>query len=312
MEYPLVSVIVPAYNASAYIEDAIRSVLEQDYPALEVIVVDDGSRDGTPDLARRFGANVRVVEQQNGGPAVARNRAVKLARGDLLAFIDADDLWLPGKLKAQVEYLRAHPETGLVYGRYLRWVANPDGSFGPLPALPAQAPACEIVAGQSGWIYPELLLSSMVWIVSVLMPKSLWESLGGMDESLRCGEDYDFFLRASRVCRLDELDRIVAYYRIHPESTTHVVRDEDYEYMAMRRALDAWGGTGPDGREVAPQLLRDRFYRLFFGHGYRHFYRGKPKIAATSFRQAMSRRRVSWRAVVYWILSSIRCLGSSK
>ena len=104
----------------------------------------------------------------------------------------------------------------------------------------------------------------------------------------------------------------MAYYRIHPESTTHVVRDEDYEYMAMRRALDAWGGTGPDGREVAPQLLRDRFYRLFFGHGYRHFYRGKPKIAATSFRQAMSRGRVSWRAVVYWILSSLRCIGIPK
>jgi glycosyltransferase involved in cell wall biosynthesis len=312
LEYPLVSVVVPAYNASAYIEDAIRSVLEQDYPALEVIVVDDGSRDGTPDLARRFGANVRVVEQENGGPAVARNRAVKLARGDLLAFIDADDLWLPGKLKAQVDYLREHPETGLVHGRYLRWVANPDGSFGPPPALPVKTPACETVTGRSGWIYPELLLGSLVWIVSVLMPKSLWESLGGMDESLRCGEDYDFFLRASRICRLDELDRVVAYYRIHPESTTHVVRDEDYEYMVMRRALDAWGVTGPDGREVAPKLLRDRFYRLFFNHGYRHFYRGKPEIAAASFRRALCDGRVSWRAVVYWILSSMRRIGFPK
>ena len=312
MEYPLVSVIVPAYNASAYIEAAIGSVLAQNYPSLEVIVVDDGSRDGTPDLARRFGEPVRVIEQNNAGPAAARNRAVKLARGDWLAFIDADDLWLPDKLKAQVDYLRAHPETGLVHGRYLRWTAEPDGTFGLLPALPAEQSLREIVSEQSGWVYPELLLSSLVWIVSVLMPKSLWESLGGMDESLRCGEDYDFFLRASRICRMDKLDRIVAYYRIHPESTTHVVRDEDYEYTVVQRALNAWGGTGPDGREIAPELLRDRFYRLFFGHGYQHFYRGKPEIAAASFRQALSRGRVSFRAIVYWILSSIRCLGSSK
>jgi glycosyltransferase involved in cell wall biosynthesis len=307
LEYPLVSVIVPAYNASAYIEEALGSVLAQDYPSLEVIVVDDGSQDGTPGLARRFGERVRVVEQNNAGPAAARNCAVKLARGDLLAFIDADDVWLPGKLKAQVDYLRAHPETGLVYGRYLRWTANPDGTFGAPPTLP-EASTCNIALRPSGWVYPELLLGSLVWIVSVLMPKSLWESLGGMDESLRCGEDYDFFLRASRVCRFSELDRVVAYYRIHPESTTHVVRDEDYEYVVMQRALDAWGDTGPDGRKAPPKLLRDRLYRLFFVHGYRHFYRGKPKIAAASFQQALSRGRISWRATIYWVLSLIRCV----
>ena len=102
---PLISVIMPAYNALPYIDQAIRSVLDQDYPNIELIVVDDGSRDGTPELAEQFGDRVKVLRQKNAGPAAARNKGIAASRGDFIAFLDADDVWLPGKASMQVQYL---------------------------------------------------------------------------------------------------------------------------------------------------------------------------------------------------------------
>lgn len=307
--FPLVSVIMPAYNARPYIAQAIKSVLDQDYPNLELIVVDDGSMDGTPQEARRFGEHVQVIEQQNRGPAAARNSAVALARGELLAFIDADDIWLPGKVSAQVQYLQNHPDVGIVFGRLLRWFAQPDGNFGAPPELPNSPAGQLIVPEESGWIYPEMLLDSVIWIVSAMVRKTLWDTLGGLDDGLRTGEDYDFFIRASRLCRIDELDMVVAYYRMHQQSTTQVIRPENNECVVLLRALERFGTVGPDGREVSPRLLRARLFKLFFDHGYRHYWYGSPRIAAHAFRQALiSGRSTSAKALAYFTLASAKCL----
>ena len=118
---PLVSVIMPAYNARPYIEQAIRSVLDQDYAQIELIVVDDGSNDGTPELAEQFGNRVKVLRQKNAGPAAARNRGFAASQGEFIAFLDADDVWLAGKASMQVRYLQNHSETGLVYGDFKHW-----------------------------------------------------------------------------------------------------------------------------------------------------------------------------------------------
>lgn len=309
---PLVSVIMPAYNSRLYIAAAIESVLEQDYEALELIVVDDGSSDGTPTEVRRFGERVRIIEQENAGPATARNTGVSAARGDLLAFIDADDVWLPGKISAQVEYLRDHPDVGVVFGQWIRWNANPDGSFDSPPEAPAAQPGQQIVPEYSGWIYPELLLDSVVWIVSSMVRKSLWDTLGGLDGTLRIGEDYDFFLRASRHCRIDKLARTVAYYRIHSQSTTHVVRAENYEGIVITRSLKKFGASGPDGRHTPAKILRDRLFRLFFDHGYRHLRFGRSSIAAKSFRDAIVfGQRASFKAIAYLVLSLAKSLVSA-
>lgn len=313
LEDPLVSVIMPAYNSRAYLAEAIQSVLDQDYQALELIVVDDGSTDGTPDVARLFGERVHVIEQRNSGPAAARNRGVSVAHGEFIAFIDSDDIWLPGKVRAQVDYLRDNPDVGVVFGRLIRWFANADGSFGSPPELHVPASGQIIVHEESGWIYPEMLLDSVIWIVSAMVRKSLWNSLGGLDESLRVGEDYDFFIRASRVCKMDELDKLVALYRIHTQSTTQIIREENFECLVLIRALERFGTAGPDGREVCQQLLRERLFRLFFDHGYRHYQNGSPRIALQSFRQAMTKgKKASWRALAYVLLSSIRCVRTAR
>src|SRR5690606_36649913 len=91
---------------------------------LELIVVDDGSTDDTADAVAQFGEPVRLVRQVNSGPAAARNRALSLAQGDYIAFLDSDDLWLPGKLRAQLDYFESHPDIHVVYGHWSRWHAD--------------------------------------------------------------------------------------------------------------------------------------------------------------------------------------------
>ena len=120
---PDVSVVIPCYNCAAYLASAIESALEQTRPALEIIVVDDGSADESPEIARSYGSPVRVVSQSNRGVSAARNRAIDLASGDWIGFLDADDVWAPDKLERQLEAVRSRPEVVCVFTDFY--------SFGP-------------------------------------------------------------------------------------------------------------------------------------------------------------------------------------
>lgn len=310
-EFPLVSVVMPAYNARPYIEQAIRSILDQDYPCIEVLVVDDGSRDGTPEAVEAiFGDQVRVLRQKNGGPAAARNLGIRNARGSLLAFLDADDLWLPGKLAAQVRHLQAHPDVGLVYGKFVRWEGAADGSFAPPPPPVGDAPG--LVAEHSGWIYRELLFDNIVHIITALVRKPVLESVGGLDERLRTGEDYDLWLRVSRQTRADKLNQTLAYYRVHAQSTTQVPRPVNNEYQVLRRTLEQHGLAGPDGAAASAVAVRQRLFQLCFSHGYFHYWHGDPAVARAAFREAMGHQGLKPKAWVYWLLAWGRSLKKGK
>ncbi|HUR77866.1 MAG TPA: glycosyltransferase family A protein [Acidimicrobiales bacterium] len=118
MREPLVSVVIPVYNAVAFVQPAIKSILSQCHRRLEVIVVDDESSDGSVAAVRAIAdARIRVFEQQHAGAAAARNRGVSEANGELLAFLDADDEWTEGKLRRQIAALRSDPTLDMVYGR---------------------------------------------------------------------------------------------------------------------------------------------------------------------------------------------------
>ena len=125
-EQPLVSAIIPVYNGAPFIADAIDSVLRQTYPHVECVVVDDGSTDATPEILRSYGGRVTVVTQPNCGVSAARNAGVAAGRGVLLAFLDADDIWLPEKLDRQVAVALANPRVGLVYSGFR--VVDVDGN----------------------------------------------------------------------------------------------------------------------------------------------------------------------------------------
>jgi glycosyltransferase involved in cell wall biosynthesis len=307
---PLVSVILPAYNAQDHIAQAVASVLSQDHTHLELLVVDDGSTDDTVNHPALQDPRIRVLRQQNAGPASARNLGLAQARGELIAFIDADDLWLPGKLSLQVGYLQAHPDISIVFGGFQRWLASADKRF-DVPPCPPIKPTSHALAQPSGWIYTDLLLDSVVHIITALVRRSVFDTVGVFDTQLPTGEDYDFWLRASRQFKLDQLAQTVACYRIHASSLTKVPRPENNEYVVLQHALARWGSTGPDGRSVNASSLQNRLFGICFGHAYFHFWHGDRMRARHAFGQALQHAFWHPKVWAYWLLAAITSSAAS-
>ena len=257
-----VSVVIPCYNAATWISSSLNSVAAQKWPALEVIVVDDGSTDGSVDLLRAHFPDVRVLQQRNGGAAAARNAGIQAAHGDWIAFLDADDWWLPGKLQAQMALLATQPDAQMCTTAWEVWKSeDPEPARELLGPLLHPKPAQGRGNPATGWIYPELLLGCCVWTSTVVARTSLLRTLGGFDVSLKVGEDYDLWLRASRLTPIVRVHRPLALYRQHPSSLTKQAPARNYEAAVVGRAIERWGYSAPDGRsarrvDVARALAR--------------------------------------------------------
>lgn len=314
---PLVSVVVPAFNCAAFVGEAVRSALDQSEVQVQVIVVDDGSTDDTPRVLATFGDRIEVLSQRNAGPGAARNVGMQRAHGDYIAFLDADDLWLPGKVAAQVKHLAAAPGTDAVYSRWHVWVPESDGTY-RFPGWATRPVDCSagIAAEASGSLYTSLLLDCHILTSTVLMRRSLMQRLGGFDESLRCGEDYDYWLRMSRQTRIDCIAAVGALYRLSAASATHRPQPVNAEREVLLRALETWGHAGPDGAEVSAEALGLRLDRLTDQFGHAHLWRGDPRLAMSWIGSRLSTDPVRpklWGlaavAGVRWLLGASRGQG---
>ncbi|MCL4721020.1 MAG: glycosyltransferase [Gammaproteobacteria bacterium] len=290
---PLVSAVMPVFNGSRHIGTAIESVLGQGFADLELIVVDDGSRDGSADLAAGFGPRVRVIRQANQGSAVARNAGIAAARGAYVAFIDADDAWLPAKIETQVRYLATHPDVGLVYHRWQEWNGDPrtlaELGMQSIPELPG------LDTEDSGWVYHRLLLDCIVHTSTVMVRRSLLADAGGFDPKLRRGQDYDYWLRLSRLTPMHKLATTLSVYRIHAGSITLGVPDRNYAAEVIGSALGRWGRVGPDGSAAGAVAVRRAMERHWRVYGVAHLERGDLRTARAAAR----------RAVGYWPVSPV-------
>jgi glycosyltransferase involved in cell wall biosynthesis len=199
---PLISVIVPFFNTGAFLTEALQSIRDQGVDSLEVIVVDDGS-DASPETSlREICPEARFFRQENGGPSAARNRALRAARGELIAFLDADDLWAPGALPALLEGFESAPSVQMVQGHLKRFYIPP--ASGSVPSRP---------------VYGRLRTSFNVG--SLLLRRSVFDRVGMFDEALRYGEDVDLHirLRENGIQKLIIPD-LTLLYRRHAKSMT--------------------------------------------------------------------------------------------
>ncbi|HEY7267967.1 MAG TPA: glycosyltransferase family A protein [Solirubrobacterales bacterium] len=216
-----VSAIVPAFNGERFLEQALRSVVDQSLPPAEVIVVDDGSTDGSAEIAEGFGEPVRCIRQENTGVAGARNRGLSAAAGELIAFLDQDDLWPEEKLEAQVAALVANPEVGIVSG-HLRVIG------GALPGRawstrgPREAPAGAHLS-------------------AALIRRSVFDKTGPLDEAIgHAADDLEFFVRARDLgVRRLNLDVVTLLYRWHGGNTsTDIDSAAAGQLEAVRQSLE--------------------------------------------------------------------------
>ena len=184
---PTVSVIIPTYNRGWILQEAIDSVLEQDFHDYELIVVDDGSVDNTPTILKAYKNEITVLRQANQGVSAARNSGIKAATGRLISFLDSDDLWLPRKLSTQVKFFNDHPQAVITQTQE-RWIRN------GVRVNPKKRHH-----KFSGMIFERSLALCLVSPSAVMIKKSLFNTVGIFDESLPACEDYDLWLRIS--CR---------------------------------------------------------------------------------------------------------------
>jgi glycosyltransferase involved in cell wall biosynthesis len=216
-----VSVIVPVYNCERYMAEAIGSVIGQAYRPIEVIVVDDGSTDGTAALVKSLDVTIRYIYQRNRGPAAARNRGLAMARGDVIAFLDADDYWPTNKLEIQLKYLKENPGIEVVMGR-IQCI----GMFTEAESkIRFEGPDNTIVSVNLG---------------SGIFRKSVFDKVGVFDESLRYFEDHDWFLRAREEgISMAILKATTLYYRLHENNTSRTKRiTEPNMIHVLKKSID--------------------------------------------------------------------------
>ena len=211
---PLVSVVIPVFNGERFLREAVESVLAQQYSHLEIIVVDDGSTDGTASVARSLSETVRYFYQTNQGPAAARNRGIEQAQGSLIAFADADDLWPADKLALQLPYLIKTPAIDIVLGRIQQVMVS-----GPTQA---QEPAFSVNLG------------------SAVIRRSVFERVGLFDETMRYSEDVDWFMRAREGgATIVTIDAVTLFYRQHEENMTRGKSAAELNVLkALKKSLD--------------------------------------------------------------------------
>jgi len=206
-EKDLVSIIIPTYNRANLLGDALSSVFAQTYRDFEVIVVDDGSTDHTAEVLRPLAeqGKLKYIRQNNKGASAARNRGIAEAKGNLIAFLDSDDLFDPSKLEIQVNYYQAHPEMGLIHSGFTKFSDN-ENDLG-----------YRDTSWFSGMIYPQILFywTTLMAMDTVLVPRKVFDSIGLFDENLVVGEDLDMWRRIARKYPFGWINQSLARVRVH-------------------------------------------------------------------------------------------------
>jgi glycosyltransferase involved in cell wall biosynthesis len=280
IDFPTISVVIPCFNGEKYIEAAVRSALDQDWPNLEIVVVDDGSSDRSVELVRGAFPEVTLLQQPNQGVAVARNNGILHARGEWIAFLDADDIWLPGKLRAQWAILSAMPNARMSYTAWQVWDSiDPTPTPAYLAALDRQAGDTDLWSGPTGWIYPQLLLDCVVWTSTVLAHRTLFTDIGMFDSGMRIGEDYDLWLRASRLTEILRVEKPLALYRMHLSNITKKAPAENFHVAVVSSAVQRWGYVSPDGSLAKQTDVNKAFARTWRNFAAAHLAVGNWKRA---------------------------------
>ena len=226
MDNPLISVIIPAYNMADYLPDTIQSVLDQSYKNTEIIVIDDGSTDNTQEVIKRFKQDVSYYYQDNSGPSASRNRGLEIAKGKYVAFLDADDLWLPNKLEMQVSNILSDPNIGIVGCGYS--ISDADGKTIRLN-----------VVRKNYKNHEKLLMALSIYQIipgsssGVLIPKECFEKVGVFDVSLKIGEDWDMWLRIAKEYKVVFVEDVLVIIRKNIAKPKYRTATNEEKYVTM-------------------------------------------------------------------------------
>lgn len=290
MNYPKVSVIIPDYNGEKYIAEAIESALGQTYRNFEIIVVNDGSADNSYEKIKPYLPSVKYIFQENQGVAAARNTGIKHSSGELIAFLDQDDLWLPEKLELQVDYLLRNPDVGLVHSN-MSYIdeqgepIEPDFDF----------PSC--IAGRC---FGELFTKNRIAILTVLLRKDCLNKMGLFNIQFSGVDDYDLLLRVSRYYPVGHIDRFLASYRLHGSNTS---RDWLAITLTRLRIIESLLETYPEIRsELGKKTVSDRLFHMYSDVAQLYCHKNEHKAAIEYWKKGITEHpaKLSLYSKVIW------------
>lgn len=289
-EHPLVSVIIPAYNAAAFLPRTVESVIDQTYPNVEVIVVDDGSTDETPQIMEPYTDPVRYIQKENGGAASARNVGIREARGVYIAPLDADDEWLPEKLEQQIALHKSNPE---LMWSYTNWL-QVDGSTGE-----AVCRADQVMDNQDGDVLRPLIGRLFIPPSTELFRKDIFEKVGMYDEAEiyhdGVAEDWEFSLRVAARYSVGYVERPSVRRYLHDDQTTSTM-DLEAALQGRRALIEKTFRKYP---EQLSGLKPSVFANLYTNLGRKWLDRERRLQALKMFYTAIRRHPTYWRAWLF-------------
>ncbi|MCJ7518107.1 MAG: glycosyltransferase [Anaerolineaceae bacterium] len=250
-----VTIVTPSYNQASYLEKTIRSVLNQTYPNVEYIIMDGGSKDGSLEIIKKFAPELAYWEsKKDRGQTDAINKGFALAKGKVLAWLNSDDTLHPCAVEEAVEYLSAHPETGLVYGgaNYIDEKGEVIGSF--------PAAQTDLVKLRRGYVHIPQQAS--------FFRKSLWDQVGPLDPEFFFAMDYDLWVRLAKLSRLKYIPHTWANFRLHADAKTITADDQCWPEMLKVHFRDGGSKVAPIVakyylRKLAAPLIRWWRRKLF-------------------------------------------------
>jgi GT2 family glycosyltransferase len=283
---PTVSVVIPTYNSAAFLRGAIQSVLSQTYSDFEVIVVDDGSTDNTESVAHSFGDRVSYVKQENKGAGAARNHGIKRSQGKYVAFLDSDDLWLPGKLTEQIPLLDRESKIGLVYSD---WAVVPEQGEAE-PSYLRNRPAA------SGHVFDELIQCGFILTSGTVVRRSCLDDVGYFDETLSIAQDYDLWLRICYRWKVALVNKPLVIKRNRGGNlSSNLPKTGAERILLFEKVLQKFSDIAPRSR----CLVRRQLALNYWDMGYHYFERMSLKEARKNFMSSLSHDWTNGRALGY-------------
>lgn len=277
---PKVSVIIPSYNSAKYLSEAIDSALNQTFKDFELIVVDDGSTDNTAEILSKYGNKIRCFSQENKGVSAARNRGIRESKGEYIAFLDSDDIWLPKKLELQMQKLSNNPEYTWSYcdkiSVFEDGIKEEDNN--------------NLIKPLEGYIFDHLLVKNFIPTPSVIIKRGCFESAGLFDENLLHLEDYDLFLRLAKDYPISFVNKKLFIRRVHQNSICRTWKK--ITYFSHLKVLNNFIANNKSFLRRKKSLIYHRFGNLHYKIARLYFLNGESKLK-----------------VVYQLLLSMRYLN---
>ncbi|MDO8891124.1 MAG: glycosyltransferase [Sulfurimicrobium sp.] len=295
-----VSVVIPAYNSARFLRETIESVRQQTTPVHEIIVVDDGSTDETGQVIQSLGEGIVYVRQANAGVSAARNRGIAEARGEIIAFLDADDLWLPQKVENQVRVFLGNPDVALVAtdradidehgGLLLDSLFKYRGFYGFL---------YELGNGPIPHALSRLVQVNFIPTSSVMVRKSALNQAGDFNTSIRYGEDLDLWARIASQHAIACIPEVLTHYRRHGSNATQATENLLLDLVRVMKNIRSWGALALSKEGLnADKLVAQSLWDL----GYWYFTSTAPRRAYNAFMESF-RESPSLRTLIYAWLS---------